>query len=669
MIIRVILYDSYFMTHISLLSRKRRMSTRRSTVPRKIFGRIRLSQFRTRLKKNESEESYEEESTNQRDQRFSQSKVIESIQSRSSKSMNRSFDREMWHRHVANQSEDVDESTNQRRSRRMYRKLFRPSRRRTTRTFNTEQFQTPCKEPSKDDHGHEQSVENVRSHSTKYEERQYVRQFEHEQSEDPGVQMNHNSEQKNLQQEREHTRGRTIVRKTAVQRKATDEQKSNGEKVRPNIDQKFSNDRPNRKISSKIKSREENLVEQNRKPDEQIEKKMKNIRKHIRKSSELLNRSNDSIEKTSEQNFENAVHSEEIHCGSEHIPVVHEQIKQKSEQNINIRHRMKRSNEQNIIESSNPTPQSSTVRRDSGEQLPQGNFRKNSEHIFDNNAEQNKSQRVASIRCISPNSSSVVVNTTSSIEQKRIERSTKNSNSKQTNKRKSTKQKITKQGEQMNSKRISSENQTFDSDLDIDSEHVRAGPIDQKETSRIETSRTKKNEQSREKFEIRIVDSSIKLKRSSEDEFCEQTSSEHFESNNVLDIEASEHVRLSSTEQKRNSKERYGNKKFAGNANDELVRVGSIEQKQTSKEQRRQLKKEKSREQSRSERFNSELETEEVPFVVPEDVPLDVPFYVYSYNSGLTAEPTLSDIYLPSDFSFGKKTFPIETFQLDLVQL
>merc|ERR1719209_755641 len=278
---------------------------------------------------------------------------------------------------------------------------------------------------------------------------------------------------------------------------------------------------------------------------------------------------------------------------------------------------MKRSNEQNIIECSNPTPQSSTVRRDSGEQLPQGNFRKNSEHIFDNNVEQNKSQRVASIRCISPNSSSVVVNTTSSIEQKRVERSTKNSNSKQTNKKKSTKQKITKQSEQMNSKRISSENQTFDSDLDIDSEHVRAGPIDQKETSRIETSRTKKNEQSREQFEIRIVDSSIKQKRSSEDEFCEQTSSEHFESNNVLDIEASEQVRLSSTEQKRNSIERYVNKKFASNANDELVRVGSIEQKQTSKEQRRHLKKETSREQSSSERFNSELETEEVPFVVP----------------------------------------------------
>merc|ERR1711990_780108 len=256
-----------------------------------------------------------------------------------------------------------------------------------------------------------------------YEERQYVRQFEHEQSEDPDVQMNHNSEQKILQQEREHTRGRSIVRKTAVQRKATDEQKSNGEKVRPNIDQKFSNDRPNRKISSNIKSREENLVKQNRKPDEQIEKKMKNIRKHIRKSSELLNRSNDSIEK-------------------------------KSEQNLNIRHRMKRSNEQNIIESSNPTPQSSTVRRDSGEQLPQEHFRKNSEHVFDKNAEQNNSQRVASIRCISPNSSSVVVNTTSSIEQKRIERSKKHSNSKQTNKKKSTKQKITKQGEQMNSKRI-----------------------------------------------------------------------------------------------------------------------------------------------------------------------------------------------------------------------
>ena len=637
------------------------MSTRRSTVPRKIFGRIRLSQFRSRLTKNESEESYEEESTNQRDQRFSQSKVIESIQSRSSRSMNRSFDREMWHRHVANQSEDADESTNQRRSRRMYRKLFRPSRRRTTRTFNTEQFQTPRKEQSKDDHGHEQSVENVRSDSTKYEQRQYVRQHEHEQSEGPDVQMNHNSEhnQRTIhEQEREHTRGRSIVRKTA------------GEKVRPNIDQKFSNDRPNRKISSKIKSREENLVKQNRKPDEQIEKKMKNIRKHIRKSSELLNRSNDSIEKTSEQGFDNAVHSGEVHCRSEHIPVVDEQIKQISGQNLNIRHRMKHSNEQNIIESSNPTPQSSTVSRDSGEQLPQGNFRKNSEHIFDKNAEQNKSQRVASIRCISPDSnSSVVVNRTSSIEQKRVERSTKNSNNKQTNKKKSTKQKITKQSEQMNSKRISSENQTFDSDPDIDSEHVHAGPIEQKEILGKETSRTKKNEQSREQFEIRIVDSSIEQKRSSKDQCCEQTGSEQFKSNSVLDIEASEQVRFSSIEEKRNSKERYGNKKFASNANDELVRVGSIEQKQSPTEQRRQLKKEKSREQSRSEQFNSELDTEEVPFVVPEHVPLDVPFYVYSYNSGLTAEPTLSDIYLPSDFSFGKTTFPIENFKLDLVQL
>ena len=90
------------------------MSTRRSTVPRKIFGRIRLSQFQSRLKKNESEESHEEESTNQDDQMYSQSKVIESIQSRASRSMNRSFDREMWQRHVANQSEDADESTNQR---------------------------------------------------------------------------------------------------------------------------------------------------------------------------------------------------------------------------------------------------------------------------------------------------------------------------------------------------------------------------------------------------------------------------------------------------------------------------------------------------------------------------------------------------------------------------
>ena len=117
--------------------------------------------------------------------------------------------------------------------------------------------------------------------------------------------------------------------------------------------------------------------------------------------------------------------------------------------------------------------------------------------------------------------------------------------------------------------------------------------------------------------------------------------------------------RLDFIEQKRNSKERYENKKFVRNADDELVRVASIEQKQSSTEKIKRLKKEKSREQSTSERFKSELElgTEEVPFVVPEHAPLDVPFYVYSYNSGLTAEPTLSDIYLPSDFSFGKTTF------------
>ena len=650
------------------------MSTRRSTVPRKIFGRIRLSQFRSRLTKNESEESYEEESTNQRDQRFSQSKVIESIQSRSSRSMNRSFDREMWHRHVANQSEDADEPTNQRRSRRMYRKLFRPSRRRTTRTFNTEQFQTPSKEQSKDDHGHEQSVENVRSHSTKYGERQYVRQSEHERSEDPEVQINHNSEhnQRTIhEQEREHTRGRSIVRKTAA------------EKVQPNIDQKFSNNRPNRKISSKIKSREEHLVKQNRKPDEQIEKKMKNVREHIRKSSELLNRSNDSIEKTSEQIFENAVQSEAIYCGSEHIPVAHEQINQQSEQNVTVTHQMKLSNERNINESSNPNTQSSTVRRDSGEQLPQEHIRKNSEQKVGNNTEQSKCQRVSSIRCISPSNSTVTVNRTSSIEQKRIERSTKNSNNKQTNKKKSSKQKITKQSEQMNSRQISNEHRTFGSERDIDSEHVLASPIEQKESLRKQRIRTKKNEQSREQFEIRIIDSdpeselfavsSIEQRRCSEDQIGEQTSSGQFQSNIDPDIVTSEQVRLCSTEQNRNSRERYGNKKFVRNSDDELVRVASIEQKQSSTEKIKRLKKEKSREQSTSERFKSELElgTEEVPFVVPEHAPFDVPFYVYSYNSGLTAEPTLSDIYLPSDFSFGKtifRTFKVgNTSKLDLV--
>lgn len=643
------------------------MSTRRSTVPRKIFGRIRLSQFRSRLTKNESEESCEEESTNQHDQRYSQSKVIESIQSRASRSMNRSFDREMWQRHVANQSEDADESTNQRRSRRMYRKLFRPSRRRTTRTFNTEQFQTTGKEQSRDDR--EQSVENVLSDFTRYEEREYVRGHEHEQSEDLDVQMNHNSEhnQQTLQeQERENTRGRSIVRKTAVERKAEADERKSGEKVRQNTDQKPSSDRPNRKISSRIRSREEHLVKQNRKPDEKIEKKMKNVREHIRKSSELLNRSNDSIEKTSEPSFENEMHSEVIHCGSEHIPVVREQIIQQTEQKLNVLHRMKNSNEQNIIESSNPNTQSSTVRRDSGEQLPQEQIRKNSEQKVDNNTEQNKSHRVASIRCISPNNSTVTVNRTSSIEQKLIERSTKNSNNKQTNKKKSTKQKITKHSEQMNSKKISNENRTFASDLDSD--HILASPIEQKESSRKQRSRTKKNEHSREQSEIRIVDSdpeselftvsSIEQRRSSEDQYCEQTISEQFQSNNDLDIQTSEQVRLSSIERNQNSKERYGNKKFVRNADDELVRIGSIEQKQSSKEQRRPQK-ERSREQSTSKQFKSalEFETEEIPFVVPENVPLDVPFYVYSYNSGLTAEPTLSDIYLPSDFSFGKIIF------------
>ena len=626
------------------------MSTRRSTVPRKIFGRIRISQFRSGLKTNESEESCENESTNRRDQRCSQSKVIESIQSRSSRSMNRSFDREMWHRHVANQSEDVDESTNQRRSRRMYRKLFRPSRRRTTRTFNTEQFQAPSKEQSKDDLGQEKSVENVRSDFTKYKELEYVRIHEHERSEDPDVPMNRNSEhnQRTIhEQEKEHTRGRSLVRKTADQRKTTEpgEQKSS-EKVRRNIDQKIPNNRLSRRISSKIKSREEYLVKQNRNQDEQIEKKMKNVRKQIRKSSELLNKNNDSIEKTSEQRFDNVVNSKAIHHGSDHIQVFHERIKQKGEQSVNVRHPIKNSNEQNIIESSNMTTQFGSIRRDSGEQLSQEQIRKNSEQKVDNYTEQNKCQRISSIRCISPKSSSVLVNTNSSIEQKRIERSTKTSNNKQTSKEKNTKQKITKRSEQINSK------------------HVLAGPIEQKEGLRKQKSRTKKNEQYREQFEIRIIDSDsdivesehvpdsyIEQLRSSEEQCCEQNSSEKFKSFNQLDIESSE--------QERSSKERHGNRKFASNADDELDCVSSIVQKQSSKERTKQLKKEKSHEQSRSERLNSELEleTEEVPFVVPENVPLDVPFYVYSYNSGLTAEPTLSDIYLPSDFSFGKTTF------------
>merc|ERR1712137_208121 len=118
-------------------------------------------------------------------------------------------------------------------------------------------------------------------------------------------------------------------------------------------------------------------------------------------------------------------------------------------------------------------------------------------------------------------------------------------------------------------------------------------------------------------------------------------------------------------EQKESSKEqyheKYENRMFASDSNiyDELVRAGSIERKRSSKEQSRQTKNIKSRElKVGSEHFDSELDfdDEEVPFEVPENVPLDVPFYVYSYNSGLTAEPTLSDIYLPSDFSFDDMT-------------
>ena len=144
------------------------MSTRRSTVPRKIFGRIRLSQFRSKLTKHKSEELHDEKSTNRSDQSYSQSTVTESVQSRASRSMNRSFDREMWHRHVVDQSENPDEVTNQRRSRRMYRKLLRPSRRRTTRTLNTEQFQSTKTEHSKDEHVREQSTKNVRSDFNPY---------------------------------------------------------------------------------------------------------------------------------------------------------------------------------------------------------------------------------------------------------------------------------------------------------------------------------------------------------------------------------------------------------------------------------------------------------------------------------------------------------------------
>ena len=152
------------------------MSTRRSTVPRKIFGRIRLSQFRSKITKHKSEESREEESTNHRDQRYSQSKVIDSIQSRASRSMNRSFDGEMWQSHLVSQSEDPNEETNQRRSRRMYRKLLRPSRRRTTRTLNTEQLQE--KEQLKDEHVRDQSSEHVRYDFDQYNEQEHVRVHE-----------------------------------------------------------------------------------------------------------------------------------------------------------------------------------------------------------------------------------------------------------------------------------------------------------------------------------------------------------------------------------------------------------------------------------------------------------------------------------------------------------
>jgi hypothetical protein len=601
--------------------------------------------------------------------------------------MYRSFDREMWRRHVFDQSEDADEeSTNQRKSRRMYRKLFRPMRKRTTRTLNTEQFHNPCKEHSKDEYDREQSAEGVRSDVKRYTKRsktEHVRIYEHDQSEEPDVQRIHNSKHNQLkirEHERKSDQERSVVRKISVQRKTTDdgEQHIPGEQkisVRRDLGEKVSNDGPNRKISNKTKPREEHFVEHTR--DKQIEKNIKNVCQNIRKSSELLNRSNESIEKTSEQSFDNPVNREPVHHESEHVQVVHEQIIQKSEQNQTVRDSKKPSKEQNIFESSKRT--SKTTRRVSSKKLPQEHNRKNSEQKFDKNTNRKKGERVSSIRCISPNSSSAILNRTSSTEQKRSERTTKHANDKQTNKTKSTEHKITTPSEQMNSERIS--NRTIDSERNIDSEHVLGGHIEHKERLRQQRSRTKKCEHSREQFDSRILDSdleineielvpvsSIEQRLNSEEQSHEQINSGTFGS--YLHIEESEHVRVDNIEKQRSSEKQYSNKKFASvpDFDDKLVRVGSAEQKRRSKEQKIKTKKENIGEHSRTEQFNSEhsnreqfnseleLETEEVPFEVAEHVPLDVPFYVYSYNSGLTAEPTLSDIYLPSDFSFDDMT-------------
>merc|ERR1712131_77017 len=215
--------------------------------------------------------------------------------------------------------------------------------------------------------------------------------------------------------------------------------------------------------------------------------------------------------------------------GSERIQVIHQKILQDSEQNENVHKPMKHSNEQNICDSSNQTSRTSSNRRDSGEQIYQEHTRKISEQKFDKNTEQTKSERISSIRCISPNSSSVLLNRTSSIDQKRSERSTRNSKEKQTNKRNSTEQKITKNNDRTSSERISRVNRLFDS------EHIIATTIEPKKFS--------------------------KKQRANKEQSSEQISSEHFENvifGSDLDIDESKHLRT--MEQKESSKEQYHEK-------------------------------------------------------------------------------------------------------------
>lgn len=85
-----------------------------------------------------------------------------------------------------------------------------------------------------------------------------------------------------------------------------------------------------------------------------------------------------------------------------------------------------------------------------------------------------------------------------------------------------------------------------------------------------------------------------------------------------------------------------------------------------------QILENKNSKQIKSERFKAEQndvpKVDDIPLVVPENVPLDVPYYVYSMNSGLTDEPTLSDIYLPSDFSFDDLTEENQDRLLDALE-